>query len=326
MRGEGPVIVIKRGKAMIVTVTLSPALDKTVILPGFQVGEVNRVESLRLDAGGKGINVSKALRVLGTPSLATGILGGGTGRLIEDSLRGLGVACDFVHVAQDTRTNLKVVDPLLHTNTDINEPGAPADADTLEAVYQKAQAAAAEPGSIVVLAGKAPADAPDTLFAQWITRWKAKGIQVYLDADAGLLAQGVQAKPTLIKPNDAELSRLTGKCFGSLSEMLQAARNLVDTGIETVAVSLGGEGALFVTAGQALRGHGLRVPVQSTVGAGDSMMAALAHGAATGMPFADTCALAMAVSAAAVTTPGTQPAGMARVTELLGQVKLDKLP
>ena len=162
---------------MIITVTLTPALDKTVILPDFQVDQVNRVESLRLDAGGKGINVSKALRALGTPSLATGLLGGDTGRFIENSLREMSIACDFVHVPQDTRTNLKVVDPLRHTNTDINEPGAPVDGDTLETVYQKIESAAA-PGDIVVLAGKAPAGTRDTLFARWTARLKARGIRI----------------------------------------------------------------------------------------------------------------------------------------------------
>ena len=146
-----------------------------------------------------------------------------------------------------------------------------------------------------------------------------------MDADAGLLIQGVKAKPALIKPNDAELARLTGKSFGGIDEMARAARQLVRDGIETVVVSLGERGALFVTAGQALRGHGLRVPVRSTVGAGDSMMAAMVHGAAAGKGFADTCALAMAVSAAAVTTPGTQPADMAAVNALLGQVMIEEI-
>ena len=309
---------------MIVTVTLTPALDKTVILPGFRVDQVNRIQSLRLDAGGKGINVSKVLRALGTDSLATGILGGGTGRYIENSLREMGIASDFVWVEQETRTNLKVVDPQEHTNTDINEPGAPVGADVIEAVYRKVEAAAG-PGDIVVLAGKAPAGTPDTVFADWITRLRAKQVRTYLDADAGLLLAGVQAKPSMIKPNDAELGRLTGKAYGSAEEMVRAARELVRDGVGTVVVSLGGDGALFVTGDQALRGHGLRVPVQSTVGAGDSMMAAMAHGAARGMRFRDTCALAMAVSAAAVTTPGTQPAEMQLVNELLKQVRIEEV-
>ena len=309
---------------MIVTVTLTPALDKTVVLPGFAVDQVNRIESLRLDAGGKGINVSKVLKALGTNSLATGILGGGTGRYIENSLKSMGIACDFAWVEQDTRTNLKVVDPLRHTNTDINEPGAPGSAQVLEAVYQKTDAAV-QAGDIVVLAGKAPAGTEDTIFADWITRLKAKGVQVYMDADAALLIAGAKAGPALIKPNDAELARLMGRSFSGLADMADAARELVQSGIQTVVVSLGGDGALFVQKDVALRGLGLKVPVQSTVGAGDSMMATLAHGAATGMSFRDTCALAMAVSAATVMTPGTQAADMNVVKELLPQVVIEKL-
>ena len=310
---------------MIVTVTLTPALDKTVILPDFQVDQVNRIQSLRLDAGGKGINVSKVLRSLGTDSLATGILGGGTGRFIEEKLREADIACDFAWVPQDTRTNLKVVDPVRHTNTDINEPGSQVSAAVLESVFQKA-AAAAGPGDIVVLAGKAPSGADPDIFGLWIRRLQALGISVYLDADGDLLAEGVKACPALVKPNDQELSRLMGRELQDIPAVAEAAAELLRRGVGTVAVSLGGDGALFAAAGQMLRGRGLKVQVQSTVGAGDSMMAALAHGAQKGMPFRDTCALALAVSAAAVTTPGTQPADAETVQTLLEQVVLEELP
>lgn len=309
---------------MIVTVTLTPALDKTVVLPCFRVDEVNRIENLRLDPGGKGINVSKVLRALGTESLATGILGGGTGRYIEKCLRDMGIACDFVWVEQETRTNLKVIDPVDHTNTDINEPGAPVSAEALEAVFAKVRGAV-KPGDIVVLAGKAPAGTGNDIFARWIAGLREMGVKAYLDADAGLLIAGAAARPALIKPNDVELGRLMNRQFADVDEMARAARQLVQDGIGAVVVSLGGDGALFVTGDQTLRGRGLRVAVQSTVGAGDSMMAAMAHGAASGMGFRDTCALAMAVSAAAVTTPGTQAPDMELVKELLAQVEIDEL-
>ena len=99
---------------MIVTVTLTPALDKTVVLPGFAVDQVNRIQSLRLDAGGKGINVSKVLKALGTDSLATGILGGGTGRYIENALQEMGIACDFAWVPQDTPQGDRSCRPYQH--------------------------------------------------------------------------------------------------------------------------------------------------------------------------------------------------------------------
>ncbi len=309
---------------MIVTVTLTPALDKTVILPEFRVNEVNRIQNIRLDPGGKGINVSKGLRALGVDSLATGILGGDTGRYIERCLHETGIACDFVWTERDTRTNLKVIDPVLHTNTDINEPGAPVSADVLETVYQKTEAAA-QPGDIVVFAGKAPPEAPDTVFADWTVRLRRRGVKVYLDADGELLIQGAKACPALIKPNDAELSRLVGRNFTDVNEMAAAARQLVDNGIQTVAVSLGGDGALFVTRDVILRGYGLKVEVKSTVGAGDSVMAALACAAERNMSFRDGCALAMAFSAAAVTTPGTQPAEPEVVEALLKQVRMEEV-
>ena len=210
---------------MIVTITLTPALDKTVTLPGFAVDKVNRVQSMRLDAGGKGINVSKVLKALGTDSVACGILGGGTGRFIQNSLTEAGIACDFAQVPQDTRTNLKVIDPVNHTNTDINEAGAPVSEETLEEVFARA-AAHLHKEDIVVLAGKAPQGTADTIFADWTKRFRELGVKVYMDADAALLIAGAAAKPALIKPNDEELSRLMGRKFAGIDEMAAAAREL----------------------------------------------------------------------------------------------------
>ena len=227
---------------MIVTVTLTPALDKTVVIPRFSVGEVNRIQSLRLDAGGKGINVSKTLRALGGESVATGLVGGGAGKFIEDSLLAMGVESDFIHVPGETRTNLKVIDPELHTNTDVNEPGAAVNAETLEALLARVERRVGS-GDVVVLAGKAPPTAPDTLFADWCRRLRKKGADVYMDADGALLIEGVKAKPTLIKPNDAELERVIGHKVSSMEEIVKAARQLAADGIDTVVVSLGGDGA-----------------------------------------------------------------------------------
>ena len=151
---------------MIYTVTLTPALDKTVVIPNFTVDHVNRIRTVRLDPGGKGINVSKVLKALGMESVATGILGGGTGRFILDRLDEMQIAHDFVTVPEETRTNLKVIDDVRNTHTDINEPGAPADPAVLERVLS-GLLSSVRPGDRVVLAGKAPAGAPDTLFGEW---------------------------------------------------------------------------------------------------------------------------------------------------------------
>ena len=236
----------------------------------------------------------------------------------------MGVECDFIHVPGETRTNLKVIDPELHTNTDVNEPGAAVDAETLEALLARVERRVGS-GDVVVLAGKAPPTAPDTLFADWCRRLRKKGADVYMDADGALLIEGVKAKPTLIKPNDAELERVIGHKVSSMEEIVKAARQLAADGIDTVVVSLGGDGALFVKKDTTLRGRGLHVPVRSTVGAGDAMMAAMCYGALKELPFEETCRLAMAVSAAAVTCAGTEAPAREQVDELLKQVELEVL-
>ena len=309
---------------MILTVTLTPALDKTVTIPGFALDRVNRVQEMRLDAGGKGINVSKSLRALGADSVAAGILGGGTGRFIREQLETAGIRCAFTEAPAETRTNLKIVDPQGGTHTDVNEAGAPVAPEVLARVLAQVEALTS-PGDLVVLAGKAPPSAPEDLFARWCRQLKAKGVQVYLDADGALLREGVRACPTLIKPNDEELGRLVGHALDTPEALACAARELVAQGIPEVVVSMGGDGALFVTKDQVLRGHGLKVPVLSTVGAGDSMMAAMCLGAAQGLPWLERCRLAMAVSAATVSCPGTQPASREQVEALLPRVQLEEM-
>lgn len=314
----------KEVSTVILTVTLTPALDKTVVVPGFAVGKVNRIQSMRLDAGGKGINVSKTLRALGQGSVACGILGGANGAFIRESLEKAGIECDFESVAENTRTNLKMIDPENRSNTDINEAGAPASAETLARVLERVEARLTQ-GDLVVLAGKAPQGAPDTLFADWTRRLHAKGAKVYLDADGALMAEGVKASPELIKPNDEELARLMGRDLATVEEMARAALELTARGVGTAVVSMGGAGALFVRGGAVLRGRGLKVPVQSTVGAGDSMMACMCYGEATGMPFDETCRLAMAVSAATVMCSGTQAAAPEHIAALKPQVVLEEM-
>ena len=206
---------------MIYTVTLNPALDKTVQIPSFRLGEVNRISAMRTDPGGKGINVSKVLRELGEPSVAAAILGGAAGQKIESALRALGIEGMYLFTGHETRTNLKIVDPTLHTNTDVNEPGAPADEAVLSKLLTQLTGRL-RPGDLVVLSGKAPAGAPDTLYRDWILACRAAGAAVYLDAEGELLRQGVTAGPALIKPNQAELSGVMGRPLTTEDETIRA--------------------------------------------------------------------------------------------------------
>ena len=307
------------GNDVIITVTLNPALDKTVEIPDFSLDAVNRITAMRTDPGGKGLNVSKVIAKLGGTSTVVGVLGGTTGRRIADAMDALGIACQFTFVEGETRTNLKVIDPARHTNTDLNEPGLTVDQETLDHM-RDALVAAIRPGDIVVLSGSLPKGAPVDTYGSWTAACRTAGARVFLDADGEPLAHGLAAKPYLAKPNNHELSRLTGRALETADDLLAAARTLIADGVERVVVSMGGDGALFVSANRAYRAEGLRVPVGSTVGAGDSMVAALAYAAEQGMADADTVRLAVATSAANVMCSGSQAAERSAVDELLPHV------
>lgn len=309
---------------MIYTVTLNPAPDKTVEIPGMALDTVNRITEMRTDPGGKGINVSKVIAKLGGESCAAGILGGGSGKMLEKLLEGEPFATRFRFVEGQTRTNLKIIDRERHTNTDINEPGLTVTDADLDALLHELLAEL-RPGDIVVLAGSLPKGAPQDTYRTWTAACKKAGARVFLDADGALLAEGLKAAPYLIKPNDDELSRLAGKKLETLEELTAEGRKLLERGIERVVISLGGRGALYLRKGSTIYAEGLRVPVGSTVGAGDSVVAALAYAEAQGLSEEEAVRLSTAAGAANVMCSGTQAAEREAVEALLPKVRFSRL-
>ena len=309
---------------MIYTVTLNPALDKTVEIPGMALDTVNRITEMRTDPGGKGINVSKVIAKLGGESCAAGILGGGSGKMLEKLLEGEPFATRFRFVEGQTRTNLKIIDREGHTNTDINEPGLTVTDADLDALLHELLAEL-RPGDIVVLAGSLPKGAPQDTYRTWTAACKKAGARVFLDADGALLAEGLKAAPYLIKPNDDELSRLAGKKLETLEELTAEGRRLLERGNERVVISLGGRGALYLRKGSTIYAEGLKVPVGSTVGAGDSVVAALAYAEAQGLSEEEAVRLSTAAGAANVMCSGTQAAEREAVEALLPKVRFSRL-
>ena len=250
---------------MIYTVTLNPALDKTVEIPSFTTDGVNRIASIRTDPGGKGINVSKVVAALGSTSRALGILGGSTGQMISEALSGLNMTCDFLPVEGNTRINLKVVDPIAHTSTEINEPGVPVDPATLQSLLDHLLKLLRH-DDIVVLAGSLPVNAPADTYRVWGDACREKGAKVILDSDGAGMVEGVKAKPFLIKPNSEELSHLMGRALDSQQELTAAARELLQTGVQKVIVSMGSRGMLHVLPEQTIFALWLEEPLHSNVG------------------------------------------------------------
>lgn len=309
---------------MIYTVTLNPALDKTVEIPGMALDTVNRITAMRTDPGGKGINVSKVIAKLGGESRAVGILGGESGRMLEKLLEGEPFTTQFHFVEGQTRTNLKIIDREGHTNTDINEPGLTVTAADLDALLHELLGEI-QPGAIVVLAGSLPKGAPQDTYRTWTAACKQAGARVFLDADGVLLAEGIKAAPYLVKPNDDELSRLAGRRLETIEELTAEGEKLLEQGIERVVISLGGRGALYLRKGSTIYAEGLKVPVGSTVGAGDSVVAALAFADAQGLSEEEAVRLSTATGAANVMCSGTQAAERAVIEELLPKVRFSHL-
>lgn len=305
---------------MIKTVTLNAAIDKTVEIQDFRLGAVNRVSKLQLDAGGKGINVSKVIKALDGESLALGVLAGRNGELIQAELDRRGIVHDFLFVPGETRTNLKVVDPLNGTFTDINESGTAvfeADLQKLETMIFKGF----DSETSLVLSGSVPSTVPSSIYRRWLERAKALGGKTFLDAEGHLLREGLKAKPFLVKPNLTELENLVGHQLPALEDVAGAARSLLGQGADMVVVSLGSEGALFADREQVIHAEGLPVEVKSTVGAGDAMVAALTLVPPGPDYLTRAVRWSIAASAAQVMTPGTQPPDLKKVHFYLDQVR-----
>ena len=294
---------------MIITVTCNPALDRSLTVPRFTADAVNRAISSRLDPGGKGVNVSKVLSALGAESIATGFLGGSAGNAIASALDTLEIRHDFIRIAGETRTNLKIYDPSRKTYTDINEPGDPVSSEDIANLEAKLLSLA-KPGDLVLFAGSAPKGLPEDATANWTKLLKERGVYVAADQDGAQLKAMLAVKPFLIKPNDVELQELLNLSDTEFPTLVQAARGLVHDGIAHVAISLGARGALFADGQGVLYAEGVRVDAISTVGAGDALTAALLFALDRGLSREDTAKLAIAAATAKVTCPGSSPPSM----------------
>ena len=302
----------------IYTVTLNPALDKTVHIPNFTVDQVNRITWIRQDAGGKGINVSKVIAKLGGESTAIAVLAGQTGQWIANALGENNIKIQAIAVPGETRTNLKVVDAERGSNTDINEPGPEVTDDLLNQALADVISKTSD-GDIAVLSGSLPRGASVDTYGRWTSALRNAGLKVYLDADGAALSAGLEQKPYFTKPNDHELSAMLNRELTNVDEIAAAASEIVAGGIDTVCVSMGGNGAVYATADEVWYASPVKVQVGSTVGAGDSFADA------RGLSTEDALRLAMATGAANVMESGTQAAKRSVVDSLIKKVQLTRL-
>lgn len=252
---------------MIYTCTITPSIDYTTYLPNFKTGKLNRTAEVHYYPGGKGINVSRVLNRLGTASKALGFAGGFTGNYIEEFLNNEGVSTDFIETSDITRINVKIKS---EEETELNGPGPVLQEAQLDKLAQKVQSF--ETGDWFVLAGSLPASVPQAYFLELAAICQSKGVRFVLDTSGPALKELVGAKPFLIKPNEHELGELFGVEITGKQQAISYASKLVRNGIENVIVSMGGEGALLVTANETVAAEAPKGQVVNTVGSGDSLV------------------------------------------------------
>ncbi|HEY5248052.1 MAG TPA: 1-phosphofructokinase family hexose kinase, partial [Dermatophilaceae bacterium] len=257
---------------MIVTLTPNPSVDRTVSITELQRGEVHRATASRIDPGGKGVNISRALTAHKAQTLAVLPAGGPQGHLLAELLQEAGIAVAIVPIKGSIRANVALVEPD-GTTTKINEPGPLLSGSELEALIAGTVATLSAQPSWLVGSGSLPPGADDDLYAGLVSRCRAAGVSVAIDASGPPLRLAVDAGPDLIKPNLEELEELVGRSLDTLGDVLLAAVDLVAHGVATVVVSLGGHGALLVS--PTLVAHAVAAVEKplSTVGAGDALLA-----------------------------------------------------
>ncbi|MCW2499409.1 MAG: 1-phosphofructokinase [Frankiales bacterium] len=283
---------------MIVTLTANPSVDRTVEVDALVRGAVLRATGTRVDPGGKGVNVSRALAAHGLATCAVLPCGGAEGIQLAELLASGGVEVRAVPIAGAVRANVSVVEPD-GTVTKLNEPG-PALSPAEVAALLDATADLGSRAAWVVLSGSLPPGCPDDVYARLIARLPG---QVAVDSSGAPFARALPAGPDLVKPNREELEEVTGLPVSTVGEVVTAARSLIDRGAKAVLASLGADGAVLVDGTGAWYGESpVDCPV-SSVGAGDATLAGFLAGGGQGP---EALREALAYGAAAVRLPGSR--------------------
>jgi 6-phosphofructokinase 2 len=311
-------------EALIATITLNPSLDQHITVDGLVMDGTNRWSRLHRYAGGKGIDVSRAINEMGGRTVAYGFIGGPVGRAVEILLDEEEVPFSFTPIQRETRTNFIITDSKTSKQTRIDAPGPHISKAEFERFQRKMLRMRPSP-DLIVVGGSLPPGIPSNVYYSIITEAKTFGVRTILDSDAQWLAEGIKAKPYLVKPNVREAEELLGRELPDEDAIITGALDIVDMGVEIAVISRGKDGIIAATDKEVLAAVPPKVKVKSAVGAGDCTIAGLAIKLANEESLSKACRLAVALGTAAVLTPGTELARRSDVVELLPQVKVKKI-
>jgi 1-phosphofructokinase/tagatose 6-phosphate kinase len=313
---------------MIVTVTLNAAIDRTLSVPNFQLGQRHRASQGTTTAGGKGINIARAARRLGVPVVATGLAGGRNGTLLVEELTNEGILNDFVRIRGESRTSTAVLDPTSNVYTEINEWGPEVAEDELDVLRDKL-AYLSRGAAYVVFAGSLPRSVDPGLYAELIREGNRRGLATVLDSEGEALRLGIEAEPYLVAPNLREAESLVGHEFVDEEDLSTGLDEIAELGARNVIITLeAGCYALFRedrSEGVRLRARAPRLEAVSTVGAGDTLLAGFVAARMNDRSHEDAMRSAVAASAASVLEAGPGRFDTREAQRLTAHVSLDRL-
>jgi 1-phosphofructokinase/tagatose 6-phosphate kinase len=312
---------------VIVTVTLNAAIDRTLTVPNFQRGQRHRASSGLALAGGKGINVARALKTLHVPVVATGLVGGQTGTRIVEELTAESILNDFVRIEGESRTSTAVVDPAGGTFTEINEWGPAVRPDELQMLLEKLDYLS-QGARLVVFSGSLPRDVPDDFYAVAIHELHRKGVPAALDCDGEPLRLGIEAEPSLVAPNQSEAESVVGHEFHDDEDFTLGLDRLAEMGARNAIVTTeSGCVALLREERSAVRYRvtAPRLEPASKVGSGHVLLAASAAARSADRPGADALRAAVAAGAASVLELGAGRIDPRQAGRIQGGVELSEL-
>jgi 1-phosphofructokinase family hexose kinase len=312
---------------VILTVTLNAAIDRTVAVPNFRLGRRHRAVESRTVAGGKGINVARALSLLGRPVIASGFVGGPSGTRVLEQLQEESVLTDFTRIAAETRINLAVIDPTSGEQTEINERGPAVSPEEVKQLFDRIGYLAGG-AKLCVLAGSVPPGAGDDLYARLIDDLSRRGVPVVLDAEGEAMLAGVRAGASMVTPNEREAEELVGQEFADRGDLAQGLLELVRLGASEAAITRPDGCVAAVGEGSSrrlLEVHTESLEPVSTVGSGDAFLAGYVAARYEGRSPEDCLAYGVACGAESTQHFGAGTVDRNQVERLLGEVSVHDL-
>ena len=312
---------------MIVTVTLNAALDRSLTVPTLHLGQRHRASSVLTLAGGKGINVARALKRLEVPVVATGLAGGRTGTRIVEELTSEAILNDFVRIRDESRTSTLVVDPTSGTQTEINEWGPKVTESELAILMDKLRYLSRS-ADAVVFAGSLPRGVAETFYAEAARELGRRGVRVVFDAEGEPLRLGLDAEPWLVSPNQHEAEQLVGQELFDDEDFVMALDAIAELGARNVHITLENGCFALIREDRHVRRYRAVVPrlePVSVVGAGDVLLAQWLTSTLDGDGAEDALRHAAAAGAASVLEVGAGRFDPAEARRLVGAVEVQEL-